>query len=369
MASICSGAVTPEVDFSRLSEADVREEIIAPVVRQLGYQSGTINAVIREKQIELRYPFMFLGRKKNGRDPVLRGRPDYICEARNLSRWAIEAKAPSEAISRDDIEQAHSYAVHPELAAPLFVLCNGREWQVFESFRGPAAEPILKVSHEQLLGQPHLLENILSPRSLARRFPVHEIDLRKSLAPAFGSRVRIVGGFTRFDKVDNMLEGLPEEAAQTLNAPMQRLVGYSGAITGDTCFRDETSGIVADVSIHFSHAGLKEFATMLGLDRIRYVTRDLQISENPEKPSIFECSREFSIPAGQSVFDITRWESVCTPVPLKMVWHAEAIGHLEQNTFRGTYSSRMLSVPQHEPLPFRHWMFIRGSFEIELKPA
>jgi hypothetical protein len=92
----------PEFDFSLLSEADIREEIIAPALRRLGYRSGALNTVIREKAIELRYPHMFLGRKKPGKDPVLRGRPDYLCEARNIARWAIEAKPPNEGIQRNE---------------------------------------------------------------------------------------------------------------------------------------------------------------------------------------------------------------------------------------------------------------------------
>ena len=50
------------ISFNNLNETDIREEILAPMVRRLGYRSGTIDNVIREQS--LRYPRVFIGRKK-----------------------------------------------------------------------------------------------------------------------------------------------------------------------------------------------------------------------------------------------------------------------------------------------------------------
>jgi hypothetical protein len=285
---IAPDEVLPEFDFSALSEADIREEIIAPVLRALGYRSGTINTVIREKAIELRYPHLSLGRTKAGKEPVLRGRPDYVCEARNVTRWCIEAKSPNEDIQRRDIEQGHSYAFHAELRAPFFVLCNGRQWQIFESYRGPGAEPILVLSHHELRTKFYLLYNLLSPAALDRRFPVQTIDRGRPLASQFGSRAAIVGGFTRYDSIDSAFDGLPEAVAAPVAAQAQKLVGYQAAINGDACYRDDSLGIVADVTMHFPHETMRDFAVAIGIDRNRYVTRDACVSENPEAPTIFE---------------------------------------------------------------------------------
>ena len=79
--------------------------------------------VIREQS--LRYPRKFLGRKDLSKDPELRGKADYILEAKRKVRWVLEAKAPDGQITQDDIEQAWSYANHPEVRAVYFVLCNG----------------------------------------------------------------------------------------------------------------------------------------------------------------------------------------------------------------------------------------------------
>ncbi len=365
--TIATDEILPAFDFSGLSEADIREEIIAPILRALGYRSGTVNTVIREKAIELRYPHLSLGRTKTGKDPVLRGRPDYICEARNVTRWCIEAKSPDEDIQRRDIEQGHSYAFHAELRAPFYVLCNGREWQIFESYRGPGSEPILVLSHDELRTQFHLLYNLLSPAALDRRFPVQSIDRGRPLASRFGSRAAIVGGFTRYDSIDSVIEGLPEAMATPAAQQAQKLVGYQAAINGEACYRDDSLGIVADLTMHFPHETMRHFAVTIGIDRNRYVTRDASVSEIRDAPTIFEFTKQIMLPAGTPVFDMTRWSLVTSPLPLQMVWYAEAIGHLDGNTFRVTYSSRMLAEPQGIPLAVRHWLFMRGSFAVELR--
>jgi len=90
------------ISFQNLNEADVREEILAPLIRRLGYRSGTEHNVIREQS--LRYPRAFIGRKDSKKDPILRGVADYILEAGSAVRWVIEAKAPDVEIDIDTIE-------------------------------------------------------------------------------------------------------------------------------------------------------------------------------------------------------------------------------------------------------------------------
>ena len=103
------------MDITRLNEADVREEIIAPLIRELGYQSASAHNVFREQS--LRYPRIYSGRKGAQKDFVLRGKADYIREAGGAVRWVIEAKAPACPINADDIEQAWTYANHPGVRA------------------------------------------------------------------------------------------------------------------------------------------------------------------------------------------------------------------------------------------------------------
>ena len=102
------------LNFEGMNETDVREEFVTPLLRSLGYRSGGTHNVIRE--LSLRYPRDSLGRKKPT-DPLLRGKADYICEADRRIRWVVEAKAPEEDLGSDDVEQAYTYARHPEVRA------------------------------------------------------------------------------------------------------------------------------------------------------------------------------------------------------------------------------------------------------------
>ena len=66
-------------DLTVFNEADVREEIIAPLLHHLGYRARSRTAkIIREQS--LRYPRIYLGHKSPLKDPPLRGRADYILE-------------------------------------------------------------------------------------------------------------------------------------------------------------------------------------------------------------------------------------------------------------------------------------------------
>jgi hypothetical protein len=105
--------------------------------------------------------------------------------------------------------------------------------------------------------------------------------------------------------------------------------------------------------MHFPHETMRDFAVAIGIDRNRYVIREASVSENPNAPTIFESTKQSVLPAGEPVFDMTRWSLVTSPLPVQMVWYAEAIGYLDGNTFRGTYSSRMLAEPQGIPLTVR----------------
>ena len=81
--------------FDTMNETDVREVIVRPLIERLGYRHAT------DPQ----------------KDPPLMGRADYICEVVSFGRWVVEVKSPAEALCQDVVEQAHTYASHPEIAA------------------------------------------------------------------------------------------------------------------------------------------------------------------------------------------------------------------------------------------------------------
>ncbi|NUU78176.1 type I restriction enzyme HsdR N-terminal domain-containing protein [Paenibacillus xylanilyticus] len=116
------------IEFSTWNESDIREEFIAPLLKILGYGSGTINNIIREKSLKLNSPYHRVGRK--------RVQIDYIPTIRLKSFWIIEAKPGNKKeMDMGDLLQAHLYAIHPEIQARFIVLINGWEIRIFDSFK------------------------------------------------------------------------------------------------------------------------------------------------------------------------------------------------------------------------------------------
>ena len=138
------------LDVTGYSEADVREEIISPLLKVLGYDKQTYFSIERTKPIQL------LGRKNY---------LDYNMTLWSENFWLIEAKKPKSKGLRfgvPDIRQAIGYAVHPEINAALFVLCDGRKIAVFDR-EVNQMEPALTVNIANLRDDIDKLRAILGP--------------------------------------------------------------------------------------------------------------------------------------------------------------------------------------------------------------
>jgi len=164
-------------DIGSMNETDVREEIVSQLLRKLGYKRNTNANILTEKH--LTYPRAQMGRKKPHKDPPLKGKADYILEVDSKFRWTIEAKAGNHVISLEDVEQAFSYANHPEVRAILFVITNGAELSVYQTNHGPTVEPILKVIYDDLMNRFKEVEAVLSPKAI--RFSHSKLTLSNSL--------------------------------------------------------------------------------------------------------------------------------------------------------------------------------------------
>jgi 16S rRNA G966 N2-methylase RsmD len=121
-----------DFDFSLLDSPDfkedsVREDIVTPILKALGYSRSGENQILSSKK--LTHPFVQSGA---GKRRHIVNYPDYLLKVNNKFVVALDAKAPNENItSGANVEQAYFYAIHPEIRASLFALCNGRELVVF----------------------------------------------------------------------------------------------------------------------------------------------------------------------------------------------------------------------------------------------
>jgi hypothetical protein len=308
------------MNFDRLNETDVREEIIAPLIREMGYRSGTENNVLREQS--LRYDRHYLGRKDEKKDPPLRGKADYILEAGGLVRWVIEAKAPSSEITLDEVEQAWTYANHPEVSAIYFSLCNGRVFQIYQTNHGPKKEPIFSISYEQLYKPEFrsILENILSPQALLRDHPARVVDTHPPLGPGLRSIARITGGYMRYT---SSTSGIPAVTQLQIS------------VIGGAIERSDDQKLIAYIECRAPIRAIHEFLETLKLTTIEIVSQDSTLSTNPESPSIFTYNKTVIFPKGSVLHNMNTWENVTLPENMEVSVSAKTTGILEGNKLFG----------------------------------
>lgn len=132
------------------TEADVREEIITPILRALGYDKGSNFSVKRERRVDVKKQRLFI---------------DYSMTLFETDFWLIEAKRPNLKAARfghGDLWQGLKYAVHPDINAALVVLCDGHKLEVFDR-EASLDEPILSLARENLVRDFDQLRTLLSP--------------------------------------------------------------------------------------------------------------------------------------------------------------------------------------------------------------
>ncbi|HHC1774482.1 TPA: hypothetical protein ACN7WD_003749 [Klebsiella pneumoniae] len=170
-------------DFNLLSsnefkEDSVREELILPIIKALGYKVSGDNRVIRSKTLS--HPFVSIGSQPRKISIV----PDYVFLSNDRPYWILDAKAPSEKITKSiHVEQAYSYAIHPEIRAEMYALCNGHEFILY-SIR--ELNPILNFRLKDIESNWDKLFRILNP----------DIKANPELlnyAPDFGIHIRKMG--------------------------------------------------------------------------------------------------------------------------------------------------------------------------------
>jgi DNA modification methylase len=144
--------ITNDPDFK---EDSVREVIILPIIKELGY---TQENIVRSKTLQ--HPFLKIGSKKRPVNLV----PDYALKVENNFAWVLDAKAPNQKIINDDnVEQVYSYATHPEIRSNYFTLCNGLEFSVYRT--ADTDKPILFFELENIEANWEDLILLLAPTS------------------------------------------------------------------------------------------------------------------------------------------------------------------------------------------------------------
>lgn len=137
-------------------EDSVREVIILPILKFLGYEQQNI---IRSKTLQ--HPFLKVGSNKRISIKLI---PDYLLKVENSYAWVLDAKAPNQKIVNDEnVEQVYSYAIHPEIRSAYFALCNGVEFSLFRTVNPKI--PVLFFEISEIENHWETLAMFLSPHS------------------------------------------------------------------------------------------------------------------------------------------------------------------------------------------------------------
>jgi len=351
------------MDVKGANEADIREEIAAPLLALLGYRRGSENAILREFPIS--YDRNFLGRKKKN-DPTLRGRADYVLCVNGVGRWVLEVKSPSEDITQDDIEQAISYARHPEVSGTYTVILNGRRLLLFHNTQRSIDKPKIDIEVISPDDLSERLRGILSPDSFRRDCSPPKVDLGLPLSDGLRSSSKVIGGSISYSKFlweCNM--SLPEDNKAELDETCRRLSSFRSIVTGGRVWRDDNSRIRTKLTWGQPHDLMLQFAQEKNLMDIEYVSLSETISTDPATPTVFDVVGGVNISKGETLFDIVRWDTKLAGIDTTMNFRGQALGYLEGANFSGQFQAVYESYSPAVPL-FSINMYGMGTFELEL---
>lgn len=158
---------------------EIREELIAPMLRELGY---TPEDILRERRLTL----------GSGSEGIA----DYVVESGLESEYGlptnrivIEAKKPSIELTSEILDQAVSYSSHRLIEACYVVLTNGVTLQIFETV-GISPVKILDLPVAQIAQKWNEISKVIGREALRRYFAGTEI-LDEVGAGGFGRVFRV----------------------------------------------------------------------------------------------------------------------------------------------------------------------------------
>jgi hypothetical protein len=114
-----------------MNETEVREKIVLPWLRSLGFSPGNLEM---EKSFKIRLGHGIYEVKSRNRKGRLHARADYLVKSNGLNLFIVEVKAEKEPIDEDSINQAISYArlLTDGNIAPIAIITNGQTTVVLD---------------------------------------------------------------------------------------------------------------------------------------------------------------------------------------------------------------------------------------------
>ena len=288
------------------NEAEVRFRILDPILLKLGYPGG--DEVYIQLEEKLPYPYFHIGRKSKKKDLPL-GFPDYRAGLKGRrGSFIVEAKSGNKSLTQEDVEQAHSYAAHAQVGANYFLLANGTQIQLYETLSGSSSNPVADIPIGEIEKRFHELENILSPKNLAKNCQVN-YDTKLKLCDGLGSIARIRSGEYGMDAWEYRIKVDQKDITNDLKAQIPSLVEVDRQLEllqkefqlriGDgVAQRDADGRISAQIRFLGATKGNTEAMRLLGIEELTFSTRERFISLDKNSPTVMESSAQFSLGVG-----------------------------------------------------------------------
>jgi|GEM_PF-743458 len=317
------------MNLDKLNEQGVREAIIYPFLKTLGYEPGSEADIIFEYR--LHYDRFFLGHKTKN-DPILRGRADYVCQILGVTRWTIEAKPPSTPLTKDDVQQAFTYAAHPEVAAPLFVITNGHEFRIYKIHN--LEHPELTWSLDQMPDRMPEILAILSPDAIRHEYGSKRQNADLAIAPGVGLHAKIAGGAITYR--DFYSPTSSQEAQEFL----QSRRGVRSSVGEGLAQRMDTGQLRGEILVIQNDAKLDALARLLNLECFVFECADFQISTSVQTPSIFTGRSSGTMPGGTDLSAIPGTPAMAVPFDIHFISDIRISGFLDRDHFKGSFEYR-----------------------------
>lgn len=338
------------------NEAKVRMQIIDPIIKKLGYTDNP--RLYFELEETLRYPYYHIGHKNKKTDVPI-GKMDYRAGLKGRRGcFVVEAKSGSASIGVEDIEQAHSYAAHALVGANFFVLCNGTNFQIFETLSGHNTLPIVDLHLDSINDRFHEIEAILAPNRL-EKYCLTEYDLGLPLCRGLGSRLAVHGGYytspimeveIRVGDIDVTSEALSAPAMKTFRDNISLLRNMRMMISEGEITRDHEGRIQVKVKFDGLTAGNDANLRALGLQELQFTTDSETLSYSSNAPTVFESDSAFALKRGAEIFEMFAEAASISEHDIDGKLYLGAQLYLDGETFIGEYAG-VTTIRLNTPYP------------------
>lgn len=127
-----------DFDFSLLDNKDfkedsVREDIIAPLLKELGFEAKkSIGGLTLKRSVALTSDTYLATKPIKAKDLII---PDYVLYIDGKPQCVLDAKKPDVNIryKTKSERQAFYYAINPKMQSPFYALCNGRSLTLYQT--------------------------------------------------------------------------------------------------------------------------------------------------------------------------------------------------------------------------------------------